>query len=46
MLRLGAVSAVDDVARVAGGGLAKLGGGLVALGALLARLFGGGKKEE
>ncbi|MDY7227351.1 hypothetical protein [Hyalangium rubrum] len=40
------VGIADDAARLAGGGLAKIGGALAVLGALLAKLFGGGKKDE
>lgn len=43
---LGAASFADDAARLAGGGLAKIGGALAVLGALLAKLFGVGKKDE
>ncbi|KFE67331.1 hypothetical protein [Hyalangium minutum] len=43
----GMASVADDAARVAGGGCIKaIGGVFAALGALLAKLFGGGKKEE
>lgn len=42
---LGAVSHADDAARFAGGSLAKIGGVLAALGAILVKLFVG-KKDE
>jgi hypothetical protein len=43
---VGAVSLADDAARVAGGSLAKIGGVLAALGAILVKLLSGGKKDE
>lgn len=43
---VGLASHADDAARLAGGGLVKIGADLAALGALVAKLLGGGKKDE